>query len=172
VVLWVMNIAGKGALEFGWLTAIEMGTAMLLYIPVAYFSDKADPSVAGPLSGRKPFVLITFGFFTLFPAILYFSTSTSMLIFAFVVRGFKEFGEPTRKALIVDLAAHDAKARTVGVYYFMRDTIVSLAALMGGLLWKISPALNLWTAFGFGILGTVYFGVWGRGTEEGEGKKP
>ncbi|OGC95894.1 MAG: MFS transporter, partial [candidate division Zixibacteria bacterium RBG_16_53_22] len=98
VILWVMDIAGKGALEFGWLTAIEMGTAMLLYIPVAYFSDKAE---------RKPFVLITFGFFTLFPAILYFSHSTAMLVAAFVVRGFKEFGEPTRKALIVDLAVPD-----------------------------------------------------------------
>jgi MFS family permease len=157
VILWVMDIVGKGALEFGWLTAIEMGTAMLLYIPVAYFSDRAE---------RKPFVLITFGFFTLFPVILYFSHSTAMLVAAFVVRGFKEFGEPTRKALIVDLAVPDAKARTVGTYYFLRDTIVSLAAFGGGLLWKISPTVNLWTAFAFGLLGTAYFGIWGRGVEE------
>jgi hypothetical protein len=32
----------------------------------------------------------------------------------------------------------------------------------GGLLWKISPALNLWTAFAFGLLGTAYFAIWGR----------
>ena len=89
-----------------------------------------------------------------------------MLIFAFFIRGLKEFGEPTRKALIVDLAVPEAKARTVGSYYFLRDTIVSLAAFGGGLLWKVSPALNLWTAFAFGIIGTVYFGVWGRGAEE------
>jgi hypothetical protein len=152
-----MDIVRKGAFEFGWLTAIEMGTAMCLYIPVAYFSDKAE---------RKPFVLITFGFFTMFPAILYFSHSTSMLIFAFFIRGLKEFGEPTRKAMIVDLAVPDAKARTVGTYYFMRDTVVSLAALMGGLLWKIGPAVNLWTAFGFGVLGTTFFGIWGKGAEE------
>jgi len=156
VVLWVMDILRKGALEFGWLTAIEMGTSMLLYIPVAYFSDRAE---------RKPFVLVTFGFFTLFPAVLYFSRTTSMLIFAFFIRGLKEFGEPTRKALIVDLAVPEARARTVGSYYFMRDTIVSLAAFGGGLLWKVSPSLNLWIAFAFGVLGTVYFGVWGRGAE-------
>ncbi len=159
VILWVMDIAQKGALEFGWLTAIEMGTAMLLYIPVAYYSDKAE---------RKPFVLITFGFFTLFPAALFFSKTTSMLIFAFFIRGLKEFGEPTRKALIVDLAVPEAKARTVGTYYFIRDTIVSLAAILGGVLWKINPSINLWTAFGFGILGTIYFGIFGKGTETPE----
>jgi Na+/melibiose symporter-like transporter len=85
-VIWVMDVVQKGALEFGWLTAIEMGTAMLLYIPVAYFSDKAE---------RKPFVLVTFMFFTLFPAALFFARSTGMLAFAFFVRGLKEFGEPT-----------------------------------------------------------------------------
>jgi MFS family permease len=161
VVVWVTEILGKGALEFGWLTAIEMGTAMLLYIPVAYFSDRAE---------RKPFVLITFGFFTLFPAVLYFSHTTAMLIFAFFIRGLKEFGEPTRKAMIVDLAVPEARARTVGNYYFIRDTIVSIAAFGGGLLWKISPGVNLWTAFAFGIIGTTFFGIWGKGAERGEGK--
>jgi len=156
VVIWVMDIAQKGALEFGWLTAIEMGTAMLLYIPVAYFSDKAE---------RKPFVLITFGFFTLFPVFLYFSRTTALLIVAFFIRGLKEFGEPTRKALIVDLAAPESKARTVGAYYFMRDTIVALAAILGGILWKINPTANLWTAFAFGVAGTVFFGLFGKGTE-------
>jgi MFS family permease len=161
VVLWVMDILRKGALEFGWLTAIEMGTAMLLYIPVAYFSDRA---------GRKPFVLITFGFFTLFPAILYFSRDTSMLIVAFFIRGLKEFGEPTRKALIVDLAVPEARARTMGTYYLVRDSIVSLAAFGGGLLWKFSPGLNLWTAFGFGVLGTLFFAIFGKGAERESGK--
>jgi MFS family permease len=155
VIIWVMDTLHKPAIEFGWLTAIEMGTAMLLYIPVAYFSDKAE---------RKPFVLITFGFFTMFPAMLYFSRTSAMLAFAFFIRGLKEFGEPTRKALIVDLAIPEAKARTVGYYYFIRDTIVSLAGLLGGILWKINPAYNLWAAFGFGILGTAYFGIFGKGT--------
>ncbi len=156
VVLWVMDIVSKGAFEFGWLTAIEMGTAMLLYIPVAHFSDRTE---------RKPWVLITFGFFTLFPAVLYFSHSTEMLAIAFFIRGLKEFGEPTRKALIVDLAVPDAKARTVGTYYFIRDTIVACAAFLGGVLWKFSPSLNLWVAFGFGLLGTIYFGLFGRSSD-------
>jgi MFS family permease len=133
-----------------------MGTAMLLYIPVAYFSDRA---------GRKPFVLITFGFFTVFPAVLYFSRDTTMLIVAFFIRGLKEFGEPTRKALIVDLAVPEAKARTMGTYYLIRDSIVAIAAFCGGLLWKYSPGLNLWTAFGFGVVGTLFFAIFGKGAE-------
>jgi len=35
---------------------------------------------------------------------------------AFIVRGLKEFGEPTREALIMDLAPEEAKARTFGTY--------------------------------------------------------
>ena len=153
VILWVMDRLHKGALEFGWLTAIEMGTAMLLYIPVAYFSDKAE---------RKPFVVITFCFFTLFPMLLYFSRTTEMLIVAFFIRGMKEFGEPTRKALIVDLSIPEAKGRTMGAYYLLRDTVVSIAAFGGGLLWKISPTVNLWTAFAFGVLGTIFFAIFGK----------
>ena len=107
-------------------------------------------------------VVSTFAFFTLFPALLFFSTSTWMLAFAFVLRGLKEFGEPTRKALIVELAHEGIEARTVGAYYLARDLIVSLAAFLGGWLWSIAPALNLWTAFACGVLGTAYFAAFGR----------
>lgn len=153
VVLWVMNVAGKSAPDFGWLSALEMATAMAIYLPVAYFSDRAE---------RKPYVVATFAFFTLFPALLFFSTSTWMLALAFVLRGLKEFGEPTRKALIVELAHEGIEARTVGAYYLARDLIVSLAAFLGGWLWSIAPALNLWTAFACGVLGTAYFAAFGR----------
>ena len=42
--------------------------------------------------------------FTLFPLVLLFSKSFGMLVVAFVLRGLKEFGEPTRKALILELS--------------------------------------------------------------------
>src|ERR1019366_7518234 len=64
----------------------------------------------------------------------------------FVLRGLKEFGEPTRKALIMELAPEDRKAAAFGAYYLCRDTVISLAALGGSYLWTISPALNLLTA--------------------------
>jgi hypothetical protein len=66
----------------------------------------------------------------------------------------------------MDLAPEDARSAMFGLYYLIRDLIVSLAAFGGAFLWQASPELNLWTAFGFGVLGTVWFAVWGRGVGE------
>lgn len=140
-------------LQFGVLCAIEMATAILIYIPVAYFADKSQ---------KKPFVVATFAFFTAFPLMLMYSKSFPMLAVAFVLRGLKEFGEPTRKALIMDLAPEDRKAGMFGLYYLVRDVIVSAAAFGGAFLWRASPELNLWTAFAFGAAGTVWFAIFGR----------
>ena len=163
VVLWVVQINHVSELKFGWLSAIEMVVAVLCYIPVAYLADK---------NAKKPFVLMTFVFFTLFPLILVFSHSFPMLVLAFMVRGLKEFGEPTRKALIMDLAPEDKKAAVFGVYYLIRDTIVSLAAFGGVFLWIQKPELNLWVAFGFGVLGTIYFAIFGRDLKKTEVTQP
>ena len=60
VVVWCMKMisaAGIGR-PVRVLTSIEMATAVLVYIPVAYLADR---------STKKPFVLMTFVFFTLFP---------------------------------------------------------------------------------------------------------
>jgi MFS family permease len=152
-VVWAVKNIGVSAAQFGWLTAVEMVTAMLVYIPIAYLADR---------SAKKPFVAITFGFFTIFPLVLMFSHSFQWLVAAFIIRGLKEFGEPTRKALIMDLAPEGKKASMFGLYYLMRDVIVSIAAFGGAFLWEVSPATNFLTAFGFGVLGTLVFIVWGR----------
>jgi len=177
VVLWCVNQNGITPLQFGLLTTIEMVTAMLVYIPVAVLADKTT---------KKPFVAITFGFFTIFPLILIVSRTFWMMVIAFIIRGLKEFGEPTRKALIMDLGPEDRKAATFGLYYLIRDVIVSLAAFGGALLWDsstaqaigntlglgpgfaaffegfASPQANFLVAFGFGLLGTFYFIFFGR----------
>lgn len=153
VVVWATRAAAcpVNEFQFGILSAVEMATAMLVYIPVAYLADRG---------GKKPFVAATFVFFTLFPLVLLFSNSFWPLVGAFVLRGLKEFGEPTRKALIMDLAPEDAKAVTFGAYYLIRDVIVSVAAFGGAFLWAvegIGPTVNLLTAFGFGLVGTLWF---------------
>jgi hypothetical protein len=106
---------------------------------------------------KKPYIAITFAFFSAFPLVLLFSKSLGMLVFAFVIRGLKEFGEPARKALILDLAPEANKALTYGAYYFFRDTVVAMAALAGGFLWLVSPQLNFICAFLCGVAGTAYF---------------
>ena len=150
VVLWCMEVVTMPVtgLQFGLLTTVEMATALLIYIPVAYLADRGH---------KKPFVQITFVFFTLFPLVLMFCQSFWPLAGAFVLRGLKEFGEPTRKALIMDLAPENRKAGMFGLYYLLRDLVVSVAAFGGAYLWIIGPAVNLWVAFGFGVLGTCWF---------------
>ncbi|MGD2127279.1 MAG: MFS transporter [Desulfobacteraceae bacterium] len=148
VVIWCLHYAGVSPVQFGILTTVEMVTAMLIYVPIAYLADRGS---------KKPFVVITFLFFTLFPLAILFSRSFQWLIFAFVLRGLKEFGEPTRKALIMDLAPEGKKAGMFGTYYLVRDVVVSFAAFGGAYLWSISPATNLITAFCFGIAGTLFF---------------
>ena len=157
VVIWAVGtVAHPGpvtALEFGILRVVEMATAVLVYIPVAYLADRG---------GKRPFVVVTFLFFTLFPLALWFSRSFGALVLAFVLRGLKEFGEPTRKALIMDLAPEEHKAGMFGLYYLIRDVIVSLGAFGGAFLWTIRPEANLMTAFAFGLAGTLWFAWRGR----------
>lgn len=153
VVIWVVTMNNLTPLKFGVLTTIEMVTAMLIYIPVAYFADRYR---------KKPFVLMTFIFFTLFPLVLIFSETFGMLVVAFIIRGMKEFGEPTRKAMIMDLAPENVKAGTFGAYYMIRDLFVSVAAFGAAFLWNVSPKLNFTVAFLFGIAGCVVFWLFGR----------
>ena len=159
VVLWSMaDIAGHAtarvtAAQFGLLTTIEMAVALLCYLPVAWLADKGT---------KKPFVVATFVNFTLFPLVLLFCHSFRALAFAFVVRGLKEFGEPTRKALIMDLAPEDRKAAAFGVYYLCRDIVVSIGALAGAFLWQQGPAVNFLTAAACGAAGTLFFALFGR----------
>ncbi len=149
VVIWCIKRVGATPVEFGLLTAVEMFSALLIYIPVAWLVEKNKT--------KKPYIAITFAFFSAFPLVLMVSKSLYALVFAFIIRGLKEFGEPARKALILDLAPQANKALTYGAYYFARDTVVAAAAFAGGLLWMVSPRLNFICAFACGLAGTAYF---------------
>lgn len=157
VVVWCMKVIAHpvSAVEFGVLTSIEMATAVLIYIPVAWLADRG---------GKKPFVLITFVMFTAFPLALMVAPSFEWMVPVFVLRGLKEFGEPTRKALIVELAPDDQKAAMFGMYYLVRDSVVAVAALGGALLWEVGPRVNFTAAFACGVLGTVYYAL--RGSDD------
>lgn len=155
VVIWATRTiaAPVSATQFGLLTTIEMAVAAVIYIPVAHFADRL---------GKRPFVLTTFVFFTLFPLALLVSQSFWPLVGAFVLRGLKEFGDSTRKALILDLAPEGRQALTFGAYYLVRDSIVAVAALAGGPLWVLAPEVNLIAAAACGAAGTVWFAWRGR----------
>jgi MFS family permease len=148
VVIYAMDNVGVNAREVGLLTSVEVIVASLCIIPVSHFADK---------HGREPFVLATFAFFTLFPIALWLSGSFAMLVLAFAIRGLKEFGDTSRKALLIGYCAPERRGQMIGAYYLVRDLLVSLAAILGAWLWKIGPAANFLGAAAFGLCGTIVY---------------
>jgi len=147
-ILYVTNILGFSVARFGTLIAIQMVTAILVYIPAGKIADRV---------GRKPFVIATFLSFALFPVAVMLASSFSILVLAFVVGGLREIGEPARKAMIVDFAQENMRARSVGLYYLVRSLSITPAAAIGGLLWKIAPQVPFVVAGIIGVIGTVVF---------------
>ena len=147
-ILYVTNVQGFSTARYGTLIGIQMIVSILVYIPAGKIADRI---------GRKPFVIITFFSFALFPLAIIFAMNFSFLILAFVIGGLREIGEPSRKAMIVDSARDDLRARSVGLYYLVRSLSITPAAAIGGLLWKISPPVPFVVAGVIGLLGTIVF---------------
>ena len=154
ILLFFIDVLGGTAVEFGSLTSLQMLAAALVYIPIARLSDRLN---------RKPFVLLTFAFFALFPLALATARGAFWLTAAFVVAGLRETGEPARKALIVDLAAAGARGRAVGLYYLLRGLAVFPAPLAGGWLWTVDRRLPFYVAFAVGVAGFLVHARWGPG---------
>ena len=148
VVIYAMDDIGVSAKQVGILTTVEVLVATLCIIPASHFADK---------HGREPFILGTFVFFTLFPIALWISSSFVLLLLAFAIRGLKEFGDTSRKALIIGYCAPERRGQMIGAYYLVRDLLVSLAAILGAWLWKLGPFTNFLGAAAFGACGTVYY---------------
>lgn len=148
LVLYAINVVGISAPQFGVLIAVQMTTAILSYFPAARLADR---------TGRKPFVIATFLAFSLFPVAVVASRSFGALVFAFIVGGLREMGEPARKSLIVGFAQPHLRARSVGLYYLIRSVAIAPAAFIGGLLWQLAPSVPFFVAAAFGLVGTLVF---------------
>src|SRR5437588_966428 len=148
VVIFAMDYIGASAKQIGVLTTVEMLAATLCIIPTSHFADRHS---------REPFVIATFIMFTLFPISLLVSRSFSALLIAFMIRGLKEFGDTSRKALIIGYCESERRGQMIGTYYLVRDLIVSPGALVGAYLWKLGAALNFLGAAAFGVIGTIFY---------------
>jgi MFS family permease len=149
IVLYVTQIQGVDVASYGLLYAIQQTVAIALYLPAGRLADH---------TGRRPLVALTFVFFAAFPlAVRAAGSDYGALIAAFVVGGLKEFGEPARKSLIVDLAPDERRASAVGWYYGIRNLLVVPAGLLGGLLWQRSPDLPLEVAVAVSGIGLGVF---------------
>jgi MFS family permease len=148
VVIFAMDYIGVSGEQVGVLTAIEMIAATVCIIPASHYADR---------HGREPFVIATFIMFTLFPISLLMSRSFPALVVAFVIRGLKEFGDTSRKALIIGYSDSERRGQMVGAYYLVRDLVVSTGAILGAYLWKVGPGLNFLGAAALGATGTIFY---------------
>jgi len=148
IVIFAMDYIGMSAQQVGILTTVEMLAATLCIIPASHYADRY---------GREPFVIVTFIMFTLFPISLLMSRSFSALVIAFTIRGLKEFGDTSRKALIIGYSDPERRGQMIGAYYLVRDLVVSTGAILGAYLWKLGPALNFLGAAALGVAGTIFY---------------
>ncbi len=153
LVIWAIEIVRVSPAQFGLLTSVLMATAIASYVPAAALAGRAE---------KKPFVLLTYVFFTLYPLAILSSRSFGALIAAYAIGGLREIGEPARKALIVDLADPSARGKTVGLYYAIRGFSVAGAAAVGGALWTVHPALTFVVAAVLGLFGTAWAALYLR----------
>ena len=147
-ILYITNVQGFTIKQYGTFIAIQMLTSILVYVPAGKIADRV---------GRKPFVMATFLSFALFPLAIVTASTFALIILAFVIGGLREIGEPSRKAMIVDLAQENARARSVSLYYLVRSLSITPAALVGGLLWRIAPEVPFIVAGVIGLIGTFIF---------------
>jgi MFS family permease len=159
LVIWALEVVRITPAQFGFLTSILMATAIASYLPAAALADRAE---------KKPFVVLTFVFFTAYPLAVFFSHSFLHLAAASVIGGLREIGEPARKTLIVDLSDPHARGKTVGVYYAIRGFTVAGAAAAGGALWSIRPAWTFLAATALGVAGTTWAAVFLPATRKAE----
>jgi len=148
VVLYVTNVSGTTIPKYGVLVAIQLMTAILIYVPSARIAARV---------GRKPFVIATFFCFALYPITVILAHNFAGLVLAFIVGGLREIGEPSRKAMIVDFAEEQLRARTVGLYYLVRSLSITPASAIGGLLWRVRPEIPFVAAGLIGAVGTLLF---------------
>jgi MFS family permease len=150
LVVWAIEILRISPLQFGLLQSVLMASAILSYAPALTLAERME---------KKPFVVSTFLFFTLFPIAVLLSRSFAQLAAAYVVGGLREIGEPARKALLVDLSDRAAPGRTLGLYYAIRGFAVFGAAAIGGALWTIDPRATFLAASALGAAGTIWAAV-------------
>jgi MFS family permease len=152
---------GAAAGAAGMLLAIMATTALVTYIPIAKWVDRA-PS-------PRPFIGVTFLLFSLFPICLVLLPRASAslglpvmvgLVVAYVVNGLRELGEPARKSLITSGFPPEVRARGVGLYWGLRSFAFCLAPLVAAILWgRIGPDATFLLGGAIGLAGTGWYAL-------------
>ncbi len=140
---------------FGVLLAVEMTVALLTMAPTAKVAE---------YTGLKPVVGFGFFVYAVFPVLLIYAPENAwILVVLFAFSGLRFAGLPAHKALIVGPAEHGAGGRVTGSYYLVRGAVVIPSGALGGFLWEfVSPQASFVLASAIGLVGVVYFALFGR----------
>ncbi|TYL38706.1 MFS transporter [Natronococcus pandeyae] len=140
---------------FGLLLGVEMLIALLSMAPMAKVAE---------YTGLKPVVGLGFFVYAIFPVMLIFAPENVWILIAlFAFSGLRFAGLPAHKALIVGPAERGVGGRVTGSYYFVRGAIVIPSGALGGYLWEfVSPELSFTIAAIIGMIGVVYFAIFGQ----------
>ncbi len=170
VPLLANDIATGTAIYQSLLLNIQAVTNIILYMVIGPLASRAGLA-------KKPYIGLTFVFFALFPisiAVLGPWAGVIGLSLAFVIGGFREIGEPARKAMIADLVPPDVRTQSIGLYWSIRSAAVMWAAPVGAIAWilgdRISPGTGplatFYLAGTLGLIGAaVFFLRFGRNLE-------
>lgn len=161
IILYVTNVLRISIARFGALVAIHTVTTLVMYVPAAKAADRV---------GRRPFIILTFCAFALYPLAIIAAHDFTGLVIAFIIGGLREIGEPARKAMILDFAKPQVRARSVGLYYLLRSLAITPAAAIGGLLYKLTPQTPFVIAGVFGVVGAFLFIATVRSESESRNK--
>ena len=147
---------------FGALLSVEMVVALLVMAPSARIADSY---------GLKPVVAVGFAVYAVFPVMLIavpelVGASALVMLVLFAFSGLRFAGLPAHKALVVGPADEKTGGRVTGAYYLVRNVVVVPSAALGGWLYGISPTLAFASASVVGVVGVVYFVVFGREFED------
>ena len=149
VVLYLLAVRGVDPAYAGVLFALQNAVALITYLPIGRMTA---------VVGLQPFIGLTFIFFALFPLTLALVPDGWGLVFAFVIWGLREIGEPARKALITSLFPRAVRAEGVGLYWGIRSFAICWASLVGAFVWyAFGPEHLLYLAFAVGCLGAAVF---------------
>ena len=140
---------------FGVLIGVEMFVALVSMAPTAKIAE---------YTGLKPVVGFGFFVYAIFPVMLIFAPeNVPLLVVLFAFSGLRFAGLPAHKALIVGPAERGAGGRVTGSYYLVRGAIVIPSGVLGGFLWQfVSPEVSFTIATILGMVGVVYFALFGK----------
>jgi hypothetical protein len=126
-----------------------MTTALLTYLPVGVIVQ----------GGRhRPFIGLTFLFFTLVPACLALAHGQAGLVVAFLVYGPARDRRARRgKSLITSLFPAEYRARGVGLYWSWRAFAICPAPVVARSSGSVRAACAPWSAFGIGVAGSLLY---------------